>query len=209
MRSDRWVFWLGLLYLGSGLLPWVTVSGAGFNLNPVDLAEWTSLAPAIQNQSPPLFTTFLLRTFLLIATLLLALGAGRRRWLAVIVVIVLAAAQFPPFEFLADSGNANYRQQMLMAALTLALGFAAVFLLPVRYRELVAVIVTIVGLVAIGVGVSSALATLGTYGLDAAPGLGAWIAAIALASALVVSASGIKKRRTQAPLSDSVQHERS
>jgi hypothetical protein len=86
---DRWLFAAGLLFLAAGLLPWVQVSGAGLNLNPVDLAEWTSLAPAIQSQSPPLLTTALLRTFLVVATLLLALGCGTRRWMATSFVIIL------------------------------------------------------------------------------------------------------------------------
>jgi len=201
MRGTRWLWLTAALALTACLLPWVSNSAAGLSFNPTDLAEWTSLAPAVQAQTPPLFTTFLLRTPLLIVALLVALAAGRKHGWAALLILVLAAAQLPPFEFLKDSGNSNYRQQVLMAALTGVLGLLVLFRLPERHALASAGIVAAAGLLAALVGVAGALREMQTFGLAAqiGPGLLLYIAAMLSTMALTLLA-GIKKRRGKAPL---------
>ena len=196
----RWIWLLVGLVLTSCLLPWVVNPGAGLSLNAVDWAEWTSLAPAVQAQAPALLTPFLLRTPLLIAAVLVGLAADRHRGWAALLIALLAAAQLPPFEFLADTGNANYQQQALLAAWTLGLGWLVLFALPRRSIPVGLAVTALAGLAAALAGVVSAFDAMRAYGLDARIGPGAVLYGGALAFALGLAVStGIKKRRGITP----------
>ena len=200
LSAVRWLWLTAALALAACLLPWVTNPAAGLSLNPADLAEWTTLAPAVQAQNPPLFTAFLLRTPLLVVTLLVAFAAGRKHGWAAILILLLAAAQLPPFEFLKDSGNSNYRQQLMMAVLTAGLGLGALYGLPRRFVMTGAGIAAALGLLAALAGVTSAVREMQAFalGAQAGPGLllygGAMLAIVALAAY-----TEIKKRRGEAP----------
>ncbi len=200
----RWLWWLGAAALLACALPWVVNPGAGLSLNPVDLAEWTSLNPTIQNQTPSLLTTFLLRTPLLVVAVLFALAANRStRPLAALLVVVLAAAQLPPFEILSNFSNPNYQQQALLAGLTLVLGLLALIAVPRKHALAAASLTSIAGLAAVLLGASSGLDAMHALGLPAlaGPGLILYCAALGLTTALPAIEAGIKKRRFGAPLS--------
>lgn len=196
----RWIWLMAGLVLVSCLLPWVTLPGAGLSLNPTDLAEWTSLAPAVRAQTPALLTTFLLRTPLVIAALLVALAADQRRAWAALLIALLAVAQLPPFEFLADSGNSNYQQQALMAAWTFGLGWLFLFALPRRRVPETMAVTALAGLLCAITGVAGALGEMRAFGLSPQVGVGAILYSGTLAVAFLAGiASGIKKRRTETP----------
>jgi hypothetical protein len=202
---NRPVLWLAALALLACALPWVSNPGAGLSLNPVDLAEWTSLHPAIQAQSPPLLTTFLLRTPLLVIAALLGLSSGRgAHWRIALIVVVLALAQMPPFEFVRDLESANYRQQVLMAALTLSAGLLALFAVRPGGAAPSGALLALAGLAAVVLGAAGALAAMRDFGLPAQPGPGLFVYGAALVSAalLPLAATGIKKRRAFTPPSE-------
>lgn len=200
----RWWWLIAAVALASCLLPWLVSPAAGLSLNPIDLAEWTSLAPAVQAQTPPLLTTFLLRAPLLVVALLIALAANRYRGWAGLFILLLAAAQLPPFEFLNDSANSNYRQQLLMAVLTGGLGLLVLFVLPRRFALSAAMVVATLGLIAAVLGIASALREMQSFALPVQVGPGFALYGAALGSGLVLAATaGIKKRRQAAPLPQS------
>lgn len=201
----RWFWWLGAVALLACALPWALNPGAGLSLNPADLAEWTSLNPVIRAQSPPLAATFLLRTPLLVVAALFGLAAGHSaRWLALLLILVLAAAQLPPFEFVRDLANANYQQQALLAALTTLAGLLALFVLPRSRAPGVGAAAAIAGLAAAFIGACSAITEMRALGLNtvAGPGLGVYSAALVIAAALPAISAGIKKRRAETPPSE-------
>jgi hypothetical protein len=115
------------------LLPWVNSPGASLSFGAYDMAEWASLTPAVRTETPPLFTSLLLRLPLAcIAVLFAASVAHARRpaivWLGVFLVVSLAALQLPAFAFLTTGRqDPNYQQQLFLALLTLVLGLAALF----------------------------------------------------------------------------------
>lgn len=198
----RWFWWLGFISLLACTLPWTLNPGAGLSLNPTDLAEWTSLNPAVRAQSPPLLTTFLLRTPLLVIAVLFGLAGNRgTRWLAALLIFLLAAAQLPPFEFVHDLANVNYQQQTLLAALTLLLGIAALLTVSGQHVLGAGLVISIAGLVAAFFGAYSAVAEMRAFGLDTITGPGMVFYSIALFGAIVLSIIGtrIKKRRTHTP----------
>ncbi len=204
MRPPAALWWLIALALAACLLPWVVNPGAGLSLNPADLAEWTSLSPTVQAQSPTLLTTFLLRTPLLVVALLVGFATARFRGWAALGILLLATAQLPPFEFLADSGNANYRQQALMAGLTAGLGLLALFAVPRRLSLPGVFAVSAAGIIAAWLGMISALTEMRAFGLAAQPGDGIVVYSAALVGAFAVALqAGIKKRHPATPPSAS------
>ncbi|HYO88712.1 MAG TPA: hypothetical protein VER79_08685 [Candidatus Limnocylindrales bacterium] len=199
---NRWLGWFGALALLACALPWSLNPGAGLSLNPIDLAEWTSLNPAVQAQTPTLLATFLLRTPLLIVALLFALATSRSaRPLAVLLLLLLSAGQLPPFEFLGDLGNANFQQQALMAVLTLIIGLLTLMLFPHPRALLAGAIVALAGLLAAVIGAANAFAEMRAFGLPAliGPGLAIYSAALAGAATFPLLQAGIKKRRACTP----------
>ncbi|MGQ9908843.1 MAG: hypothetical protein ACUVS2_08415 [Candidatus Flexifilum sp.] len=116
-----------ILFVFGYVQPWVINGSAALNLNGYDLAEWTSLHPAAQGQTPPLLTALLLRLPLVCAVLWFVWHrpyAGQMRLAAAAILIVTAISLLPPIEFVSQRDNPNYQQQAGLAALTLALGLA-------------------------------------------------------------------------------------
>jgi len=103
--------------------PWYTHSTAAFTLNAFDLAEWTSLHPAVRASSPALLTSFLLRAPQLALIVVLALHANRFsdarvRWLLRAAALLIALRFLPPREFFGSAANdPNFRQTMLLTVL--------------------------------------------------------------------------------------------
>lgn len=204
--TPRWLAWFALTAIAACLLPWVVNPGAGLSLNAVDLAEWTSLSPAVQAQTPALWTSFLLRTPLWVTTLLAVLAArGRALGWVTLLIVALSAAQLPPIEFFGALDNANYRQQFLMAVLTAGGGLLAVTFSR-RINPLIGgALVAVIGLVAVMAGASGAAAAMQAFGLPAPAGPGLLVYGAALAFIAVAAAAGIKKRRATTPPSESIQ----
>ena len=119
---------LFVLALVAYTLPWIAGSGVGLTFGGYDLAEWTSLHPAVHAQTPPFLTTLLLRLPAACAALALVFAGCQdmsrpRRWLLGAVTVLTAVALLPPFEILTVAReDPNYRQQALLAAVTLVAG---------------------------------------------------------------------------------------
>lgn len=172
---------LFMILLLTGLLgyalPWAVTSSAPMTLNAFDLAEWASLHPAQRHTSPPLLAPLLLRAQLLILTLILALTMSRQPYklLSTIAVVVLALAQLPPFEYVYDIANVNYRQQFGLALASLLAGLVITRLGTGRIKGTLLVVLPIVGVVSLFVGASQALDVYRRLQPVANVGLGPWL----------------------------------
>ncbi len=203
----RWLVWWAVVALVACLLPWVVNPGAGLSLNAVDLAEWASLSPAVQAQTPGLWTSFLLRTPLAVIALLAGLAArGPARGWAMIAIMLLSAAQLPPVEFLGALDNTNYRQQILMAVLSAGAGLSALALATRIDVQIGGAVVAALGLAAAVAGGSGAADAMRIFGLTPSSGSGLLLygATLTLMAAAGLGA-GIKKRRAMTPPSESIQ----
>lgn len=188
-------------------LPWVEHATAGFTMNGFDLAEWTSLHPAVRSSTPPLLATFLLRVPHVAAVLALACaasGLGSARWRAAgwALALVLAARFIPPVEFLQSArSDPNYRQMALLTGLGVA-GVAAVMALRRvvgRRSALCGAVVLGLGMAAGWVGLSRALVLLDNFEIAVAVGRGVvlYTAAVLGAVAVAVWDVGSRQRRSK------------
>jgi hypothetical protein len=122
--------WWMIVALALGMvayyLPWFTHKTAGFTMNAFDLAEWTSLHPAVRSESPAMLTSFLLRAPQVALVMALAIAASRlddprSRWIMRAMAMLLALRFVPPTDFLGSAqDDPNYRQMALMTVIGLA-----------------------------------------------------------------------------------------
>lgn len=171
-------FWIMLVaLLAAYLLPWVQGGSASLTFGAYDLAEWTSLHPAVRGGSPPFLAPLLLRAVLTCIVLYAAFAAplqGAQRLLALGIVVVLSAAQLPPLEFFTSArGDANYQQQAVLALITLVIGSAAVFLGRHRYRRWVAAGAAVLGCIVAFTGITQTLLLFQRFEIAALVGMGA------------------------------------
>src|SRR5262245_55358949 len=108
---DRW--WLIILCatgIAAYCLPWLVNRGTGLTFGAYDLAEWTSLHPAVRGGNPPLLASLLLRLPLACFGLVAAMtlwpnNKGKRLTLIFLVAIAL----LPPIEFFTQyRDDSNY-----------------------------------------------------------------------------------------------------
>lgn len=194
-----------LMLLVCCVLPWYTHSTAGFTMHVYDLAEWTSLHPAVRSSNPALLTSFLLRMPLWTVVATLALIANRLpdlrwRWVVRAGAIVVALWFVPPVEFFSSARtDPNYRQMALLAVLSGAavIGAMAVGQMPARVQ--VALVVSVLG---IGVlcgwwGLARAQELFDNFAIDVRVGIGAWgYAVMAALAACIVIVPSVRSRRS-------------
>ena len=178
-------------------LPWILAPSGAMTLNAYDLAEWTSLHPAQQGTSPPLMTPLMLRLQPLILSVLLGAiaAAGRMKAAALLMILALAIAQLPPFEFLYDINNLNYRQQFFLAGASL---LASSMLLAFKARPvstLVCFALPPIGIATAIYGHSLASQLYHHFELDAAPGAGLWILSLSYAGMIAVEVAALQRKR--------------
>jgi hypothetical protein len=172
--TERRAGWLvcGLIAaLTAYYLPWFTHLTAGFTTNGFDLAEWTSLHPAVRSSSPPMLTSFLLRFPQWVIVVALALAANgfanaRIRWVLRGTAALLALRFFPPIDFFSSAqDDPNYRQMMLLCVLNLLAVLAALGLsrLSARVQSGVLVILLLSGIGAGWIGLSRAKLLLDNF----------------------------------------------
>ncbi len=189
---------VGCLALGivGYYLPWFAHSTAGFTMNGFDLAEWSSLHPAVRSSSPPMLTSFLLRLPQVVLAAALALAANglldpRRRWVARGAAVLLALRMVPPTDFFGSArGDPNYRQMafLTVAGLALVLGALGLYRLSPRWQKWLLAALLVSGLLAGWVGLSRAGTLLENFEIDVHPGAGIilWSAASGAAMLLVL-----------------------
>ena len=160
-----------LLIAVYALLPWMAHSSAALTVNAYDLAEWTSIHPAVRADSL-LLTPLLLRLPLVCIAWYLALSG--RSWLHIGLIALLAAALLPPLEFLGGaSGDPNYRQQFVLALLALVIGLFLIAFTPQRSRPTLSAVALSIGLASGVWGLARALPLLSSFHMHVAPGAGA------------------------------------
>ena len=171
------LLFLLLIGLLGYLLPWAVAPSAPMTLNAYDLAEWTSLHPAQRHSSPPLLAPLLLRAQLVILSLTFALVVSRRPWrlISAATVAILALAQLPPFEYVYDIANLNYRQQFGLALASLIAGLVATRVESRRIIQLLLMLLPVVGICAVYVGLSQALDVYRQTQTVVGIGLGPWL----------------------------------
>jgi hypothetical protein len=175
------LFILFILLLSTYSLAWIVNSGASLSLNGYDLAEWTSVHPAAGGETPPLLTAVLLRLPLVCATLTFAfflVPNTRYRILGGIVVALMGVALLPPFEFLDDPGNWNYRQQLALAVLTIIGGACGLTGWLGELRHILGSATALVGVAACLIGLSRAYSLMQGFNLHAQVGAGGLVTAI-------------------------------
>lgn len=116
--TRTWIILLSLLFaFGAYHMPWTTHDVAAFSNNAFDLAEFMSLHPAVQNESPPLTTSFNLRVPIILLSLMIVLSASqleseKMRWLWRGVGLLLVLRLNPPQEFYPFGGGSENDQQL-------------------------------------------------------------------------------------------------
>ncbi len=178
-----------IAWIGS-YLPWIITKGAALSSNLYDLAEWTSLDPAVHGMTPPFLTPLLLRaTSGLIAVALANRAAILRSriagWSLRVLALMIGVGLLPPFDFLRNSfGDPNYRQQFGVAVITVL----AVLISGWRPSQSIRVGAAVL---AVMCGVAGGILGLNAYralGVHDAVGVGMVITVAALLASVVISA---------------------
>ena len=169
--------------------PWILAPAGSMTLNAFDLAEWTSLHPAQRATSPPMLTPLMLRMQLLILSVMLGASAtaGRLKAGATILILALTAAQLPPLDIVYDFNNLNYRQQLVLAGVSLIASYALLAFNPQRIAILASVALPLIGMVTAVLGLGQALELYHHFKLEAVPGAGLWILGLSYIGMIVVA----------------------
>jgi hypothetical protein len=106
-----------LCAFGAYHMPWVTHAAAAFTNNAFDLAEFMSLAPAVQAESPALLTSLLLRLPIVLVAALLSLTASQLRsekakWLTHGGALLMVLRLNPPTVYYPFGGGSLNDQQL-------------------------------------------------------------------------------------------------
>ncbi len=180
----RWALIFTLIGWIGTYLPWVATTGAAFSSNLYDLAEWTSLHPAVRGGNPPLLATLLLRLVPALIAVGLAVYVKQTRHLTGVLALLIGVGLLPPFEFFRGQfGDPNYRQQFVIAVVTCISVLIAWWRAPQRLVPLTAVL----GIVCSLGGAVFGLNALSSLGLHVAPGPGSALTVIGLSGTLVGS----------------------
>jgi hypothetical protein len=184
-------------------VPWVDGGSASLTFGAYDLAEWTSLHPAVRFVEPALVMTLLLR--LVPALLVIGLAAwaslwrgSGRWWLTGLTVLVAAGGLLPPFEFIANTGDPNYRQQFVVALITLIGGLVAWSGLLGRHSRWITLAAAVGALICAAVGLTQALTLFAGFRIDVAASVGGpGVILCALALAILTLRSPVPSNPTR------------
>jgi len=196
--------WIGTYF------PWTTTGVTAFSVNLYDLAEWSSLNPAVRSGPFPLLATFCLRaTVGLLAfrlTLQAASSPGRTfRWTIRALALLIAIGLLPPMDFFRGAfDDPNYRQQFIVAVVSGIAILAAWRVSRVskesaksRVFPTICMIANGLALVLSVVGLIIALQALGLLGLHVGLGFGAMLTLIATLLLLLMTAFSYKRQQPQ------------
>jgi hypothetical protein len=170
-------------------VPWLDGGSASLTFGAYDLAEWTSLHPAVRFGDPALLMTLLLRLVPALLVIALAARVAPRRWSGIwwltgLAVLLTAGGLLPPFEFIANRGDPNYAQQFMVALVALVGGLFALSGLLGRFRPLIAVAALAAVVASAAFGLAQAYALMDGFGIPvtiSVGGPGLIICALALA----------------------------
>lgn len=200
-----WWLWGGLLLACAAyFLPWVWTSTAALTPNAYDLAEWTTLHPAVRHVSPPLLPSFLLRAALGVLTVLIVLQSSQTngRWFGRMLALGGIVIMLPPADFfLFARADINYQQQFYLSGFTLLLVLGAAFgnnRLPILIQKILVLLFAVLGFVAGIWGLTLSMKTLSVFGVDMLIGGGGILfCGILLAFGIDAVASLSKQQKTR------------
>lgn len=193
------IFTFLIIALVGCFIPWIVVPVGGLQMGAYDLAEWSSLVPAVRQAAPFMWPALALRLPLAFVGVLFSLytAQNHRGW-AVTIAIVTAIALLPPLEFFTIyRDDANYRQQFIIAVGTLIIGIMGIGLRDQNKQMTLIVIVCLLGCIASVVGLGQAYTLMGSFSLHPTLGLGGGMTILGLA---IIAAVVIKQSRTQPTL---------
>jgi hypothetical protein len=171
------------------LVPWVLTPASSLNLGAYDLAEWSSLHPLVRQTTPFLWTSLALRLPLAILGILLAAHISnqiQRRFIAIGCLLITSVALLPPLEFFTVyRDDPNYRQQFILALLTLLSGIVVTMWESKKHQVLILIALSGSGVVASATGLYQAQSLLHGFDLHPTIGLGGVVTTIALAVASI------------------------
>ena len=188
-RFNTWIFVALAVAFTGYLLAWIVAPSASMTLNAFDLAEWTSLHPVQHTTTPPLLVPLLLRLHLLLLLTILALisrGLLPRTVMAAAVLFV-ALAQLPPLEFVRQLGDANYRQQVGLAAATLVFPLLLARRSGIAHVHKALTVLSLLGVVVAIVGQQQAGALYRLSLEDGSPGIGMFVTAAAYCAIILLT----------------------
>jgi hypothetical protein len=174
---------------------------ASLTFGAYDLAEWTSLHPAVRSVEPALVMTLMLRLVPALLVIGLAAWTSLKRgsvpwWLAGLAVLAAAGGLLPPFEFIANTGDPNYRQQFIVALIALIGGLGAWSGLLGHHSRWITLAAAVGALICAAVGLTQALTLFAGFRLDVATGIGGpGVIVCALALAILAFWSLVSGRR--------------
>ncbi len=171
-----------LLMLALYALPWLVNPGVSLTPGAYDLAEWTSLHPAVRGETPALLTSFLLRLPLVCVGLLIAFSARGNKLVPAIAVLLIAAGLLPPLEFVRALGDVNYQQQFALALITLVGGAIGLSGILARRHQAIVVTIAMIGAAASIVGLFNGYQLMRWFELPVQIGVGGVLLALAFAA---------------------------
>lgn len=174
-QQPQWLLLtIGILGLAAYCLPWLTNPGAGLSFGAYDLAEWTSLHPAVRGGNPMLLTSFVLR--LPLATFGLIVGAmvfKNNTGIRVIFVLLVAIALLPPLEFFTQyRDDPNYQQQFALAIMTATVGLGSIVIRSPRSNKALWVTFALIGAISGLAGLIQSYNLMQGFELPTSLGLG-------------------------------------
>ena len=185
-----------LLALVAYCLPWLLNPGVSLTYGVYDLAEWTSLHPAVRANSPPLLLTFALRLPLICLTVMVAYSHIHIA-IRAIFVLVITAALLPPLEFFTQApGDPNYQQQFALALVALIVGGIGLSGFLSRWNAIIRMAGAVVGTITAIWGLAQAYALMTDYQLPVRLGAGG---ILFIAICLILAATQIKETRRPKP----------
>ena len=190
MRQSNFAILLPLLLIlavTGYLLPWVITPAQSLSMGAYDLAEWTSLHPAVRQTLPFLWTTLALRVPLAILGILLAAyiaSTFHRTLFALAIVFITAIALLPPLEFFTVyRDDPNYQQQFFLALLTLLIGFIMTMRYDKWLQRTLPVLLSLIGCLSAAIGLYQGYVLMRGFDLPTNVGYGGVITAISLGAA--------------------------
>jgi len=168
-------FWfMGFLALVAYVIPWVFNPGMTLSPGAYDFAELL----AKRNMDNTGYNTMLaLRGQLFLITTMLAIRTHRpyftgHWWAHTIVCGLLIIAQLPPLTFFSHFNDINQQQQAMLAGASLIATVIGLSGFAWKYRHIVILIASIIGIISIIYGLVHALDILSYFSLPANVGVG-------------------------------------
>jgi hypothetical protein len=173
-RSSALLIVLLFAALVAYCLPWVINPGVSLSLGAYDLAEWSSLHPAVRSGNPMLLTALLLRLPLVGIALLISIGAfPRSPTFRLFLSLLIGTALLPPLEFFTQAtDDPNYRQQFVLAPITIIGSIGCLSLKHTAMAKVMFIGIAVATILSSLIGLSQTYELMNNYSLPTQLGIG-------------------------------------